>query len=188
ALGEWEWVVRPPAPRLREFVLGYHGLRRAGGELRTAHRGAVAGRAADHQLRPCLSRLRPWWLRADGYAGELRRGLVQRLCAGRGERPDERSAGELYAAGGAAILWPAAGRDGRPQRRPGRPAWRSEPAGRAARRAAELVRPLRSARRADHSAPGRSAAAAAARCARLAAAVRNERPHRRRRAGGRAGL
>src|SRR5581483_3301072 len=75
ALGEWEWVVRPPAPRLREFVLGYHGLRRAGGELRTAHRGAVAGRAADHQLRPCLSRLRPWWLRADGYAGELRRGL-----------------------------------------------------------------------------------------------------------------
>src|SRR5579871_1666726 len=25
ALGEWEWVVRPPAVRLREDVLGYHG-------------------------------------------------------------------------------------------------------------------------------------------------------------------
>lgn len=25
ALGEWEWVVRPPAPRLRDYVLGYHG-------------------------------------------------------------------------------------------------------------------------------------------------------------------
>ncbi len=25
ALGEWEWLVQPPAPRLREYVLGYHG-------------------------------------------------------------------------------------------------------------------------------------------------------------------
>src|SRR5689334_5488589 len=25
ALGEWEWTVRPPASRLREYVIGYHG-------------------------------------------------------------------------------------------------------------------------------------------------------------------